>query len=119
MPDDAQPWAVSMKSSGGSAWNNCSMNTDEATAIVRQELTKLRARPYAALVALIGNNPPTIVVTGASGGEYQIEIQALWDVDPGGDVRVIGSIDDGGWRAFLPLSQDFVAHPNGVTSATW
>jgi len=27
----------------------------------------------------------------------------VWDADEGGDVRVISSVDDGRWRAFLPL----------------
>jgi hypothetical protein len=37
-----------------------------------------------------------------------VEIQTFWDSQPGGNVRVMGSIDDGGWRAFLPLSRSFI-----------
>ena len=32
---------------------------------------------------------------------------------PGGNVRVIGSIDDGGWRAFVPLSDSFIKAADG------
>lgn len=31
-----------------------------------------------------------------------------------GAIRVIGSIDDGGWRAFRPLSDDFIRAPDGT-----
>jgi hypothetical protein len=42
-----------------------------------------------------------------------LEIQIQWDNNPGGDVRVMGAIDDGGWRAFLPLSSDLIMTPYG------
>ena len=47
------------------------------------------------------------------GVTYQIEIEAFWDSEPGGDIRVLGSIDDGGWRAFAPLCDDFILTPAG------
>ena len=43
--------------------------------------------------------------------QYQIEIQITWDHKPGGDVRVLAAIDDGGWRAFMPLSADLILTP--------
>jgi hypothetical protein len=49
-----------------------------------------------------------VEVTGCSGTAFQIEIQILWDGKPNGDVRVLGAIDDGGWRAFLPLTSDLI-----------
>jgi hypothetical protein len=45
---------------------------------------------------------------------YSLEIQFFWDAKPDGAVRVIGSIDDGGWRAFRPLSDDFIRAPDGT-----
>jgi hypothetical protein len=45
---------------------------------------------------------------GKSGAEYQIEIQVFWDDRINGDLRVIGSIDDGKLRAFFPLTLDFI-----------
>jgi hypothetical protein len=44
---------------------------------------------------------------------YQIEIEVFWDNQRGGNVRVMGSIDDGGWRAFMPLTRDFIKAPDG------
>jgi hypothetical protein len=39
-------------------------------------------------------------VSGSSETQYQVTIQVFWDSKPHGDLRVVGSIDDGGWRAF-------------------
>jgi len=43
----------------------------------------------------------------------KLEILIRWDGKRGGDVRVMGSIDDGGWRAFLPLCSDLLMTPSG------
>jgi hypothetical protein len=43
-----------------------------------------------------------------------VEVLALWDEGrPGGNLRVMVSIDDGGWRAFKPLTEDFIIAPDG------
>jgi hypothetical protein len=52
-------------------------------------------------------------VSGVSETQYQVTIQVFWDSKPHGDLRVVGSIDDGGWRAFLPLSDSFIMAPDG------
>jgi len=52
-------------------------------------------------------------VEGPSGTKYQIEIQAIWDREPNGNLRVMGGIDDGGLRACLPLTDDFILSPSG------
>jgi hypothetical protein len=95
------------------------MNNSEATEIVRRELTKYRNLPYSELVTLVGTRIPTIVVTGASGAEYQVVVQVIWEDEPNDDIRVMGLIDDSGWRAFIPLSEDFITGPNDDISATW
>ena len=53
-------------------------------------------------------------VTGESGANYQIEIDVLWDSAANKDLRIIGSIDDGGWRAFLPLTESLIMKPDGT-----
>jgi hypothetical protein len=47
------------------------------------------------------------------GGKYQIELQAFWDDQPDGNIRVLGSIDDGGMQSIFPLSSDFIVSPDG------
>jgi hypothetical protein len=99
--------------------NNHAMNTDEATTAVRHVLTKYRVRPYVELCRLVGTRLPTLTVTADSGTEYQVAIQVQWDGKPGGDIRVIGLVDDTAWRAFVPLSQDFITSADGGVAATW
>ena len=52
--------------------------------------------------------------TMPSGTKYQIEIAAAWDDDRGGNLRVLGMVDDGGLRALAPLSEDFLVGPDGA-----
>jgi len=90
------------------------MNKPEARSVLETELAKYRAKPYRELVALIGN-PKTFEVTASSGTWYQIEIQALWDnpKNPNRVLRVAGAIDDGGIRAYVPLTDSFLLAPTG------
>jgi hypothetical protein len=89
------------------------MDKQEARSIAREQLAPYRRRPYADLVSMIGKVVHS-EVTAPSGTRYQFEIQAFWDDKPNGDVRVMCSIDDMGWRAFFPLSDDFIMAPDGT-----
>ena len=88
------------------------MDKHEANQLLSEALAKYRAVSYSDLPARIGDATCTEVI-GASGTSYQIEINWDWDDRPGGDIRVMGSIDDGGWRAFFPLCDSFIMAPNG------
>ena len=55
----------------------------------------------------------TTEVDGSSGRWYQIETSVFWDGAKDRDLRVIVSIDDGGWRAFAPMTDDFIMAPDG------
>ncbi len=87
------------------------MNKEEAKQIIRNELESLRAKPYSELVRMIDAEPISGDRTSPSGKWYQIEIEVFWEHEPGGNIRVQGSIDDGGWRAFSPLGDDFIKSP--------
>jgi hypothetical protein len=64
----------------------------------------------------------TFEVKGASGADYQIEIQFFWDQKAQGDIRVLGSIDENPHRplfGFLPIYSssvmgDFILSPQGT-----
>lgn len=90
------------------------MDTAEAHSILSRELAKYRAKSYRELVGLIAN-VETLEVTTPSGTWYQLEFGATWDdpSKPNDVLRVFGSIDNGGVRAFSPLSEDFLMAPNG------
>ena len=89
------------------------MNEQVAQAAINAELALLQTRSYADLTALIGN-VETEEVVGDDGKNYQLEIQAFWDGKKGGELRVIVAADDGGWRAFKPLTDGFVMRPDGT-----
>jgi hypothetical protein len=88
------------------------MNTREAEELLDAALLVFRTKQYAALVDQIEHGSSIGEVKGSSGVSYQIEIDFMWDHHPGGAVRVIGSIDDGGLRAFVPLTRSFIKAPD-------
>ena len=91
------------------------MDRAEAKSILARTLSEFAARPYDQLVAAI-KHTDVKNVTGESGANYQIEIDVLWDSKHGKNLRIIGSIDDGGWRAFLPLTESLIMRPDGTLS---
>ena len=88
------------------------MNNDEAKEILHQHLVRYRERTYAELRDLIDESV-TIEYSSPSGVTYQIQTQVFWDGEPEGSLRVMGAIDDGGWRALSPLCDDFIMAPDG------
>jgi hypothetical protein len=88
------------------------MDKGEAAALLKQHLEGYRRRSYSDLVTLLGS-PQTAELVGSSGIKYQVEVGVHWDGRPGGALRILGSIDDGGWRAFRPLCDDFILAPDG------
>ena len=89
------------------------MDRDEAKKLLTQELNAFAARRYDELVALI-NHDDVKTLKGPSGITYQIETSVFWDAKPSGNLRIVASIDDGGWRAFLPLTDSLIMKPNGT-----
>lgn len=89
------------------------MNKEEARAELAKEMQLWRSRSYSELAGLLDE---VIVkeVAGPTGATYQIEIQIFWDAQLGGNLRVLGGIDDGGWSAFKPLSDSFIMAPDGT-----
>jgi hypothetical protein len=86
------------------------MDKDEARRLLHQQLDLLEAAGYAALRGQIGLLEAT-EHTGESGRAYQIEIEVFWDHQPDGAIRILGSVDDGGWRAFVPLTESRLVQP--------
>ncbi len=89
------------------------MNKGEAKAVLKSELEKYRTRSYKSLLQLL-QTLDAYEIDSPSGVKYQIEIQAMWDDQPNGDLRVLGGIDDGGLlSSFAPLTESFVLTPEG------
>ena len=87
------------------------MDREEAFCLLDAHLDRYRKLSYAELAAKIGDEKFPKVV-GPSGAAYQIEIQVCWDHKPNGDIRVLGAIDDGGLRAFVPVCSDLIVSPD-------
>lgn len=80
------------------------MDNEEALSLLKDFLDQLESAGYEALSARVGENN-ALEITGPSGRKYQIEYDILWDhKPPDGDIRIIGSVDDGGLWAFAPLT---------------
>lgn len=88
------------------------MNKGQAKKIIQADLESYRAKPYSELVQMIDAQPITKEFTSTDGKRYQIEIQAFWDDKPNGNIRIVGAIDDGGWRSYVPLTDDFIKSPS-------
>jgi hypothetical protein len=53
-------------------------------------------------------------VSGPPGTTYQVETEAFWDRGREGDLRLMVTVDDGGWRAFAPLGESFILARDGT-----
>jgi hypothetical protein len=89
------------------------MNKIEALSVLHGQLQPWRERSWAQLREDVSQSH-RFEVTAASGTRYQGEVQVFWDDKPDGAIRVMASIDDGGWRAFVPLTDDFILAPDGT-----
>ena len=72
-----------------------------------------RQRPYDFWLTHLDTQPITFEFVADDGTECQVEISVFWDDKPNEDVRVIFSIDDGGWRAFVPVTDSFIIARDG------
>ena len=89
------------------------MDKVEAREVLAAQLASLRQLSYQQLVERLLDREETVEVVGASGACYQLELQGLWDARPNDVLRVLGSVDDGGWRAFVPLTDSLLVAPDG------
>lgn len=89
------------------------MNTTEARRVLSERLAKLRALSYRDLEKRV-DSVLTEEIARDSERSWQLEFQVLWDDEPSGNIRVVGTIDDGGLRAFVPLTDAFVKSPSGA-----
>ena len=109
------------------------MNNEEARAILKKHMTRYEKQNYQELLRLLDEQDTfdsaliagEVVVFPQPAGApedfkdapvFQVEIQAVWDDKSGGVLRIIGNIDDGGWRAWLPLSDSFLVEPDSAKS---
>jgi hypothetical protein len=88
------------------------MDHGEARALADLVLADLRKLPYAECSRMI-QSVSTRSLRGADGKAYQLEIQAMWDAEKNGNIRVLVAISGGGLSDLVPLCRDFVITPDG------
>ena len=89
------------------------MNREIARKELHRHLEKFRSRSYGELTLLL-DEPQRDTVAGEDGTSYEIEVQIRWEKTPGGDVRVVGLVDDKRLAsAVFPVSEDFIVTPEG------
>jgi hypothetical protein len=89
------------------------MNKKEARDILATKLEQYRKFSYEHLTQKVDQRSDRYKITGSSGVLYQVVIRVVWDDKPHEDVRVLGCIDDGGWRAFFPVGDSFIVAADG------
>ena len=89
------------------------MDNREAYQLLEEFVTGLKSRSYLEWQGLIGEEA-VVERNGPSGVTYQIEWNAFWDSQAGGDIRVMVSIDDGSLARFIvPLTTSLLISPEG------
>ena len=91
------------------------MDKQVALDLIRAALEEYRSLPYTSLVQIMEkmDECPCKEVVGPDGKTYQIEVQLVWDDKPRSNLRVLASIDDGGFRAICPMTDSFILSPTG------
>jgi hypothetical protein len=86
----------------------------EALATAQEFAAGLRARSYDELVEALVDGEEHQEIAAPSGVTYQLEAVAVWEDRKRGHLRVMTGVDDGGWRAYVPLSgPEFIIAPDG------
>jgi hypothetical protein len=82
------------------------MNNTEAQKVLREQLALFSGHSHLELTRLVeGKRVEAYAIHTKGGKTYQVEIQFFWDDQPGNTIRILGSVDDGGIRAFSPLTE--------------
>jgi hypothetical protein len=88
------------------------MDEAEARQVLTRELDGMRKLSYEELRARMDEDETDEVIAD-SGVRYQVETQIFWDGMPDRDIRVLLAIDDGGRRAYFPMTDSFILAPDG------
>jgi len=84
-----------------------------ARKLLKDELESLKTRPYSFFAQSVNRTTHKKII-GQDGTHYQIEIEVFWDNRRGGDIRVLGSVNDGQLQAAAHLKEDFIITPAGI-----
>lgn len=84
----------------------------EARRIALDRIDQLRRMSYQNC-ATASWTSQCVEIRGYSGVVYQVETEAWWDDPEDRNLRVTVAVDDAGWSAWCPLTEDFIIAPDG------
>ena len=90
------------------------MRKAEYLDVLRPIVAEYRSKPYAFWRRQMPDSPIVMEVEAIDGTQCCVEIGIWWDSLPDSDIRVGFAIDDGGWRALAPVTEDFIITPDGT-----
>ncbi|MCK5236431.1 MAG: hypothetical protein KAR06_05525 [Deltaproteobacteria bacterium] len=89
-------------------------NLEEAKAVLGKALEDVKSASFKDLSELMGvNNSKAFDMKGAEGGEYDVEVESIWEEEPEGNLRVNVVVFEKGWTSFVPLSASMLVAPDG------
>lgn len=91
------------------------MNIKEVKTILAEYLSRYRAKSYLNLAMMAKDyKVETWEVKGKKGELYQLEFECIWDSDPDGDIRVMGTLNDAGTSMSIrSITDGFIVSPEG------
>ena len=90
------------------------MDSPEARAVLAEQLQPYRGMGYKTLQRLLAE-ADIFEIRGPSGASYRLQIEAVWDDRPGGNLRVFGLLENGeGLGAHAPLTEEFIIASTGA-----
>lgn len=94
------------------------MQKEKLKELLQNKIVELQRMPYGEFLSLIKKTEigdPWCIYCGTFGSEdfHQFEIEAWVEDDKTFTLRVVVKVDDGGWKAFWPMSADFFITPEG------
>ena len=96
-------------------WETGCVDKAEARRLLTEVLEPLRNLSYGELVERFADRKAEdFEVEGKSGVRYQGHVHGFWDDGKPGLLRVAADIDDGGWRSYVPLCDDFIRAEDGT-----
>jgi hypothetical protein len=91
------------------------MNKDAYLALLAPILDDFRTHDYPFWIPYLNGEPIVLEIISPDGTECCVEVNAFWDDQPDGDIRVSFSIDDGGWNAIVPVTDSFIIASDGTS----
>ena len=82
-------------------------NKGEARQELRRIVSERSGHSYSYWTTRLGQKE-RLEFTTAAGTWYQADIEPVWDDEPGGMVRVLFSLDDGGRGAYHPMTESLL-----------